>query len=158
MPVVQGRAAHPGRVVVEARRGEVTEELELAREAAQGAVVAVERGKAKLLLGDPRTFFVTDEQQGGGLVLELPGWPPPEPRVMLGDREVQLTLRWRRVGALTLLRGSKVKVIFEQAPGEPSGGLMFTVEAQVEGLPPSWRTLWKVDTWLRDVVQTEGPP
>jgi hypothetical protein len=144
-------------VEVEATRGTSSEALELAREAAQGAVVAVEKGKARLLIGDPRTFFVTDEQQGGGLVLELPAWPPPEARATLGDREAQVTLRWRKVGALTLLRGSKVKVTFEQAPAEPGGALVLAMEASVEGLPPSWRTRWRIDTWLRDVVQVSGP-
>jgi hypothetical protein len=157
LPTVQGRAAHAGRVEVEATRGTSSEALELAREAAQGAVVAVEKGKARLLIGDPRTFFVTDEQQGGGLVLELPAWPPPEARATLGDREAQVTLRWRKVGALTLLRGSKVKVTFEQAPAEPGGALVLAMEASVEGLPPSWRTRWRIDTWLRDVVQVSGP-
>lgn len=156
LPGVEGRAVHKGQVQVEATRGEEKLELALEREAEQGAVVAVKPGKALLKIGELRGFFVAGEERGGGLVLELPSWPPAETKWTLEERAVRGVLRWRQGGVQELARGSKVRVEFEELPAQAGGVMKMQVTAQLGG----WRTRWRVDTWLRDVVieGAEGAP
>lgn len=155
LPVAVGRPAHAGRVEVEVEhRGERTT-LELEREAAQGAVVAVRGGKARLMIGDPRSFFVVDEERGGGLVLALPSWPPTEVALALPERDVQAVLRWRAVGALELPHGGKAAVRFERASAEVGGALVLEVTVTLGPTHAPRRTRWRIDTWLRDVVVEE---
>jgi hypothetical protein len=65
-------------------------------------------------------------------------------------------LRWRQGGVQELARGSKVRVEFEELPAQAGGVMKMQVTAQLGG----WRTRWRVDTWLRDVVieGAEGAP
>lgn len=154
IPVAIGRPPHAGQIQVELRATSdgQTDSAELPREAEIGAIVAVRSEHTVLLIGDPRTFFLVDELSGGGIALKLPSWPPQDARLTLTDLEARVTLRLRQRGALELTRGSKVTVTFESAPVEPNRPLKLRVEATVGPSHAPRRSVWNIDTWLRDTV------
>lgn len=154
LPVAEGRSPYRGHIEVIAKRGEEVVRLELPREAEQGAIVAIQERRARLSLGDLRSFFVVDEQQGVGFILEFPEWPPHETKWKLSDREAQGVLRMRAVGALELLHGAPVEVQIERAATGAGGAIELAINTIVGPVHAPWKVQWKINTWLRDIVDT----
>lgn len=158
IPVAIGRPIHPGQIRVETRGEGPASAVELPREAEVGAWVSVAAsGKARLLIGDLRAFLVAGEDAGGGLLLDLPSWPPRDLAFTLSESEARVTLRLRSAGALELTHLSRVKVAFEAAPAEPNRPLKLSVEASVGPSHAPRRASWFIDTWLRDIVAPARP-
>jgi hypothetical protein len=165
LPLMPGKSPHAGRIEAEVRSldeqadgGESSLGLELAREAAVGAVLVHRGRRVRLLIGDPRTFFVTDEISGGGLLIELPAWPPEPGELRLTTAQVRATLRHRPLGTLELTVASVTEVQIEQLDTRPNSPVKLRATTQLGPQRTSRRVAWTIDTWLRDVVEVPDEP
>jgi hypothetical protein len=167
LPMPLGRPPHASRITVDLRgeahadAGPEVATFELATEAAAGAVLVRKEGKTRLLIGDPHLYLGAAEDHGGGLVVELPSWPPGPGTLKLATTAVRLTWRQRPLGPLELATGSTTKLTIEQLEPEPNHAVKLTVDATVGPASAPRRLHWQIDTWLRDLVlldEPEAPP
>jgi hypothetical protein len=159
LPMPIGRPPHASQisVVLRTEADGPSEPIDLAAEAAAGAILARKEGKTRLLIGDTRLYLGAGEDHGAGLVIEFPAWPPGPGTLKLATTAARVTWRQRSLGPLELATGSTTAVTIEQLDLEPNHAVKLTVDATVGPASSPRRLHWKVDTWMRDIVLLDEP-
>lgn len=146
------------RAVGDADAGAPAEQISLPREAAAGAVLVSDKGHHRLLIGDPRAFFITDETVGAGIGLALPDWPPAAGDLRLTAAQALVTFRHRQMGVQQLSVASVVDVHIHEIGTEPNAPVRLRASALVGPQSAMRRVTFEIDTWLRDSVVAPKPP
>ncbi|MFO0660450.1 MAG: hypothetical protein U0165_11555 [Polyangiaceae bacterium] len=158
VPAASGVAPYASRASVEiktvddsADAGVANETIELAADAAAGAVLIVRRDGLTLHFGALEAVLRPPQAQGG-LLLELPTQPSLNTELTLSDRQALALLKLPSGLDLELANKPRVKVTIERLDREPNG--VIKLKADVLMGPPGAARLarWTLDTWLRDVV------
>ena len=158
LPAIAGKTPYAATIRLhvtsaDADGGPSEEDHDLAREAAAGAVLVRKRGETRLLVGDPRGIPAHGDVRGG-IALVFPAGAAPGAASVSSPR---VTVRWADGFVSEVTTGTRPKVTIERLGDEPNAPVKLTVEATLGPTTSARKTLWTIDTWVRDVVTVASP-
>lgn len=158
LPSVTSQSPYQSRASVDLRsvdkespNGVYTENVELPFDAAAGAVLIKKKNQWSILFGT-LTPLLRSELANGGVYFELSG-ASPSSEYTLSERQSLARLRLPAGVDYDLPLKTTVHLKIDKFDTEPYGVLKFTAEFEMAQAAISKSTLWKVDTWIRDIVE-----